>query len=88
MTRSVVQILVFIRRLYVQITLYSSIIFYLNIQVIKVSATLKIAIFSYLRFQRFQIDMLESFLQKKNQKILFLSKDIGGKRFFLVNYLN
>ena len=88
MTRSVVQILVFIRRLYVQITLYSSIIFYLNIQVIKVSATLKIAIFSYLRFERFQIDMLESFLQKKNQKILFLSKDIGGKRFFLINYLN
>ena len=88
MTRSVVQILVFIRRLYVQITLYSSIIFYLNIQVIKVSATLKIAIFSYLRFQRFQIDMLESFLQKKIQKILFLSKDIGGKRFFLINYLN
>ena len=88
MTRSVVEILVFIRRLYVQITLYSSIIFYLNIQVIKVSATLKIAIFSYLRFQRFQIDMLESFLQKKNQKILFLSKDIGGKRFFLINYLN
>ena len=30
--------------------------------VIKVSATLKIAIFPYLRFQRFQIDMLESFL--------------------------
>ena len=40
------------------------------------------------RFQRFQIGMLESFLFKKNQKkILFLSKDIGGKRFFLVNYL-
>ena len=57
--------------------------------VIKVSATLKIAIFPYLRFQRFQIGMLESFLLKKNQKkILFLSKDIGGKRFFLVNYLN
>ena len=57
--------------------------------IIKVSATLKIAIFPYLRFQRFQIDMLESFLLKKNQKkILFLSKDIGGKRFFLVNYLN
>ena len=55
---------------------------------IKVSATLKIAIFPYLRFQRFQIGMLESFLLKKNQKkILFLSKDIGGKRFFLVNYL-
>ena len=29
---------------------------------VKVSATLKIAIFPYLRFQRFQIDMLESFL--------------------------
>ena len=56
---------------------------------IKVSATLKITIFPYLRFQLFQIDMLESFLLKKNQKkILFLSKDIGGKRFFLVNYLN
>ena len=55
---------------------------------LKVSATLKIAIFPYLRFQRFQIDMRESFLLKKNQKqILFLSKDIGGKRFFLVNYL-
>ena len=56
---------------------------------LKVSATLKITIFPYLRFQRFQIDMLESFLLKKNQKkILFLSKDSGGKRFFLVNYLN
>ena len=55
---------------------------------LKVSATLKIAIFPYLRFQRFQIGMLESFHLKKNQKkILFLSKDIGGKRFFLVNYL-
>ena len=31
----------------------------------KVSATLKIAIFPYFRFQRFQIDMLESFLLKK-----------------------
>ena len=29
---------------------------------LKVSATLKIAIFPYLRFQRFQIGMLESFL--------------------------
>ena len=56
---------------------------------LKVSATFKIAIFPYLRFQRFQIDMLENFLLKKNQKkISFLSKDIGGKRFFLVNYLN
>ena len=54
----------------------------------KVSATLKIAICPYLRFQRFQIDMLESFIFKKNKKILFLSKDIRGKRFFLVNYLN
>ena len=60
-----------------------------NLIFIKVSATLKIAIFSFLRFQHFQIDILESFLLKKNQKkILFLSKDIGGKRFFLVNYLN
>ena len=32
---------------------------------LKVSATLKIAIFPYFRFQRFQIDMLESFLLKK-----------------------
>ena len=32
---------------------------------IKVSVTLKIAIFPYLRFQRFQIDMLESFLLQK-----------------------
>ena len=82
MTRSVVQILVFIRRLYVQITLYSSIIFYLNIQVIKVSATLKIAIFSYLRFQRFQIDMLESFLPKKIRKYYFCRKISGVKDFF------
>ena len=29
---------------------------------IKVSDSLKIAIFPYLRFQRFQIDMLENFL--------------------------
>ena len=56
--------------------------------ILKVSATLKIALFPYLRFQRFQIGMFESFLLKKNQKkILFLSKDIGGKRVFLVNYL-
>ena len=34
----------------------------------KVSATLKIAIFPYLRFQRFQIDMLESFLLKKKSE--------------------
>ena len=34
---------------------------------IKVSGTLKIAIFPYLRFQRFQIDMLESFLLKKKK---------------------
>ena len=34
----------------------------------KVSATLKIAIFAYLRFQRFQIDMLESFLLKKKSE--------------------
>ena len=61
---------------------------YRHYTIIKVSTTLKIAIFPYLRFQSFQIGMLESFLLKKNQKkILFLSKDIGGKRFFLVNYL-
>ena len=34
----------------------------------KVSATLKIAIFPYLRFERFQIDMLESFLFKKKSE--------------------
>ena len=33
----------------------------------KVSATLKIAIFPYLKFQRFQIDMPESFLLKKKK---------------------
>ena len=36
-----------------------------GLMIVKVSATLKIAIFPYLRFQRFQIDMLESFLLKK-----------------------
>ena len=35
---------------------------------IKVSATLKIAIFPHLRFQHFQIDMLESFLSKKKSE--------------------
>ena len=35
---------------------------------VKVSATVKIAIFPYLRFQRFQIDMLESFLLKKKSE--------------------
>ena len=35
---------------------------------LKVSATLKITIFPYLRFQRFQIDMLESFLLKKKSE--------------------
>ena len=35
---------------------------------LKVSATLKIVIFPYLRFQRFQIDMLESFLSKKKSE--------------------
>ena len=38
------------------------------VKLIKVSATLKIAIFPYLRFQRFQIDMLESFLLKKKSE--------------------
>ena len=37
----------------------------INFTSLKVSATLKIAIFPSLRFQRFQIDMLESFLLKK-----------------------
>ena len=36
--------------------------------VVKVSATLKIAIFPYLRFQHFQIDMLESFLLEKKSE--------------------
>ena len=35
---------------------------------LKVSATLKIAIFSFLRFQHFQIDILESFLLKKKSE--------------------
>ena len=35
---------------------------------LKVSATLKIAIFPYLRFQHFQIGMLESFLLKKKSE--------------------
>ena len=35
---------------------------------LKVSATLKIAIFPYLRFPRFQIDMLERFLLKKKSE--------------------
>ena len=34
----------------------------------KVSASLKTAIFPYLRFQRFQIGMLESFLLKKKSE--------------------
>ena len=53
-------------------------------QAIKVSATLKIAIFSYLRFQRFQIDMLESFLLKKKirRKYYFCRKISGVKDFF------
>ena len=39
----------------------------------KVSATLKIAIFPYLRFQRFQINMLESFLLKKKSEESIIS---------------
>ena len=51
---------------------------------VKVSATLKIAIFPYLRFQRFQIDMLESFLLKKKirRKYYFCRKISGVKDFF------
>ena len=37
-------------------------------KILKVSATPKIAIFPYLRFQRFQIGMLESFLLKKKSE--------------------
>ena len=48
---------------------------------LKVSATLQSAIFRYLGFLHSQIDLFESFLLQKNQKkILFLSKDIGGKK--------
>ena len=45
----------------------------------KVSATLKIAIFPYLRFQRFQIDMLESFLlkQKSEENIISVERYWG-----------
>ena len=45
----------------------------------KVSATLKIAIFPYLRFQRFQIDMLESFLlkQKSEENIISVERYRG-----------
>ena len=51
---------------------------------LKVSATLKIAIFPYLRFQRFQIDMLQSFLLKKKleKKYYFCRKISGVKDFF------
>ena len=46
---------------------------------IKVSATLKIAIFPYLRFQRFQLDMLESFLlkQKSEENIIAVERYWG-----------
>ena len=48
-------------------------------QELKVSATLKIAIFPYLRFQRFQIDMLESFLfkQKSEENIISVERYQG-----------
>ena len=50
-----------------------------DFQGIKVSATLKIAIFPYLRFQRFQIDMLESFLLKKKleENIISVERYLG-----------
>ena len=46
---------------------------------VKVSATLKIAIFPYLKFQRFQIDMLESFLlkQKSDENIISVERYRG-----------
>ena len=55
-----------------------------NMSKLKVSATLKIAIFPYLRFQRFQINMLESFLLKKKirRKYYFCPKISGVKEFF------
>ena len=40
----------------------------LDLNWVKVSATLKIAVFPYLRFQRFQIGMFESFLLKKKSE--------------------
>ena len=45
----------------------------------KVSATLKIGIFPYLRFQRFQIDMPESFLlkQKSDENIISVERYRG-----------
>ena len=44
----------------------------------KVSATLKIAIFPYLRFQSFQIGMLESFLlKKKSENIISVERYRG-----------
>ena len=48
-------------------------------KLLKVSATLKIAIFPYLRFQRFQIDMLESFLlkQKSEENIISVERYRG-----------
>ena len=55
-----------------------------HLYLLKVSATLKITIFPYLRFQRFQIDMLESFLLKKKirRKYYFCRKISGVKDFF------
>ena len=44
-----------------------------SVPTLKVSATLKIAIFPYLRFQRFQIDMRESFLLKKKSEANIIS---------------
>ena len=50
---------------------------------VKVSATLKIAIFPYLRFLRFQIDMLESFLLKKKiRRKYYFCRKISGVKIF------
>ena len=49
----------------------------------KVSATLKIAIFPYLRFERFQINMLESFLfEKKSEENIISVERYRGEKIF------
>ena len=50
---------------------------------VKGPATLKIAIFPYLRFQRLQIDMLESCLLKKKSE----ENIISVENFFLLTIL-
>ena len=58
-----------LKPLFAWFDLYTKVFFTLvHLAEFKVSATLKIAIFPYLRFERFQIDMLESFLFKKKSE--------------------